>query len=307
MLRLIDAGSEGGRSACVVEIGPWLTGADELGIQSAVTGLADTALSYASTAATPGHLNVTLGLQVDFWRDPPPPGSRLTAAGLMQMQQGAVTLVHGQILLGDEILATASLRSMATPMPVARALPTGEAAPPVEPPSATADLAAAERAATGDDPVPAAPRIGVPAPAHLLQRISADDQPGDLAAVLALELATMCDTELVDVADGLVELRVVPPAAFERTVGVVHGGAVAALGQLAGAGAAQSALANGVRPRRLGVTIDYLRPTIVGEPLVIRAVVSHRSRRVILTDIDIFTDDGRRTARILERSVIDGP
>jgi uncharacterized protein (TIGR00369 family) len=307
LLQLVEARSGDGRSACSVEIGPWLAGAGELGIQAAATGLADTALSYAATATDPGDLNVTLGLHVDFWRSPPPAGARLTATGEVQARQGPATLVQGRILHGGEVLGTASLRAMAAPVP-----PGGAHRPPVAepagdgpgPPSPEAAVSGAELSLSPTERAFEAASPGAGAATHLLETISTEDQPGDLEEVLALDLATMSGAEVADVADGLVELRVLPPDTFERTAGVVHGGAVAALGQLAAACAQQTALPTGVRSLRLGVEVDFLRPTMVGEPLVIRAAVVHRSRRVVLTDVDVFTVEGRRTARLLERGVI---
>jgi uncharacterized protein (TIGR00369 family) len=128
---------------------------------------------------------------------------------------------------------------------------------------------------------------------------------GELGRVLELRLATMSGADLTAVGDGVVHLRVASPPEFERTVGIVHGGAVAALGQLAGAAAMQAVLPKGVRPRRLGVAIDYLRPTPVDDALLVTAEVVHHSRRVIITEVVLATLAGRPTARVTERAVIE--
>ncbi|MGD9798559.1 MAG: PaaI family thioesterase [Acidimicrobiia bacterium] len=283
LLRLTGVSSTDDRSTCEMDVGPWLLGAGELGIQAALTGFADTLLSYAATAPDPNDLNVTLGLHVDFWRDPPRPGTRLTGTAEVQHRQGSVALVHGRMLVGDEVLATASLRAMAAPAPPA-AVPTGAV------PAGAGGAGPARPDASG--PVPDADTPST-------------EPGGDLALVLALELATMGGTRVEHRPDGAVALRLVPPARFERTVGVVHGGAVAAIGQLASAAALHAALPAGVRPRRLSVAVDYLRPTPVGEPLVATARVTHRSRRVVLTEVELATTGGRTTARLVERSVIE--
>jgi uncharacterized protein (TIGR00369 family) len=115
----------------------------------------------------------------------------------------------------------------------------------------------------------------------------------------------MSGADLTAVGDGVVHLRVASPPEFERTVGIVHGGAVAALGQQAGAAAMQAVLPKGVRPRRLGVAIDYLRPTPVDDALLVTAEVVHHSRRVIITEVVLATLAGRPTARLTERAVIE--
>jgi uncharacterized protein (TIGR00369 family) len=298
LLRLVDASSADGRSACTMEVGDWLVGAGALGIQAAVTGFADCVLSYAATAPQPGDLNVTLGLQVDFWRAPPSIGSRLTGTAEVQSQQGAVALVLGRILEGDDVLATASLRAMTAPSPASGRLPS----PSPSPSHGTRSTPTGPSAARPDaDLAPANARSAGSGTAH--QPPLTGDR--DLAKVLALDLATMSGAEVVAVGEGTLRLRLVMPPTFERTVGIVHGGAVAAIGQLASAAAMQAALPVGVHPRRLSVTIDFLRPTLVGPPVEAVATVVHRSRRVIVMDVDLFTADGRRTARLTERAMIE--
>ena len=75
------------------------------------------------------------------------------------------------------------------------------------------------------------------------------------------------------------------------------------IGGLACAAALASAFP-GIRPRRLDVAVDYLRPIAIGQPAVVRARVVQRSRRIVKTHAEIVNADGKPTARIYETSVV---
>jgi uncharacterized protein (TIGR00369 family) len=279
LLRMLDASSEDGSSACEMEVGGWLAGMPPLGIHTAVTGFADCVLSYAAIPRGSKDQRVTLGLHVDFWRPPPAVGTRLTGTAELQSEHGPAALVLGRLLDGDQVLATASLRSMVVSAPLA---------------ASTSAPTAARPRAVPDPPVAAD---------HPNQPLLAPD----VERVLDLSREAIGATHLTLGSDGTgaVSMHLVPPPQLERTTGVVHGGAVVNIAQLASAASAQSVLPAGVYPRRLSATIDYLRPTLVGEALVATATVAHRSRRVLLVNVELRGADGRPTARFADRCVTD--
>jgi uncharacterized protein (TIGR00369 family) len=144
------------------------------------------------------------------------------------------------------------------------------------------------------------PRAGTPeqAPAEV-DHAGPGEHP--VSTVLDLPLARMCRLEIDRDEAGAVVLSAVAPPEFERNGGVVHGGAVAILGQLACAVGLEATAA-----RRTEVAVDYLRPTLVGKPCTLRAEVVHRSRRVAIVAGEILDESGRTTARFTETSMITG-
>jgi uncharacterized protein (TIGR00369 family) len=120
-----------------------------------------------------------------------------------------------------------------------------------------------------------------------------------VSTVLDLPVSRMCRLEIDREEAGAVVLSVVAPPEFERNGGVVHGGAVAILGQLACAVSLETAEA-----RRTELAVDYLRPTLVGQPCTLRAEVVHRSRRVAIVAGEIMDGSGRMTARFSETSIL---
>ena len=89
---------------------------------------------------------------------------------------------------------------------------------------------------------------------------------GFVETVLSLAAAHLCGLRLLRAGEGIVELAGRADAQLERTEGVVHGGAVPVLGQLACAAALASAFPEMPAPRRLDTNTEFLRPTLVEAP-----------------------------------------
>ncbi len=268
----VHAVGEGG-AVCACEVRSWLDGAAELGIQAAAVALADCALNYA-VAYRPreGRYPVSLGLRLDFWAPPPASGSRLTGTAEVEQAGGDAFLVRGRIEGPEGVVATATLRTLL----VANDARPGPAGPGSSP---TVEV--------------------VPGPA--------DPWPpaaGPVDAVLSLPAAGLADLRVHRVGDGIVELTARPGAPLERTEGVVHGGAVPILGQLAGAAALASAFPGAPAAFRLDTNTEFLRPTFVNAPITIRARVVHRSRRVAAIHAEVLNQDGKPTARVYETAML---
>jgi uncharacterized protein (TIGR00369 family) len=101
------------------------------------------------------------------------------------------------------------------------------------------------------------------------------------------------------IGEGVVEFAVEPQVQFERSQGIVHGGAVPIIGQLANTAALISAFP-ALLPTSLDITIQYLRPLFVAQPSSVRARVVHASRRVLMADAEIWNAAGKIVARIHE-------
>lgn len=267
-------GLEERTARCATEVTPWLAGTAELGIPAGALALADCLLSYGATSVRPAENVVTLSLGVELWGSPSRVGTRLTGSASVMPAEGPVLLVHGDIEAGGATVASCTLRAM---------IGRRDAAPP-----------------PAGDARPVTPIEIVPLPAG-----SWPPPAGPVDEVLALPAATAAGMACLRVGDGVVELSATPGPELARTAGSVHGGAVPILGELACAAALASAFP-GVRPRRLGVRVDYLRPTAVGRPAVLRARIVHRSRRVVMTHAEICNAEGKPTARIYDTSVIAG-
>jgi uncharacterized protein (TIGR00369 family) len=262
---------EPGVATAAIEVTPWLAGTAELGIPAGALAFADCLLSYAASSMHSGMNTMTLGLRVELWRAPPPMGARLAGSASVMPAEGPALLVRGDIDADGVTVASATLRSLTAP----RAVPTRRQDAR---PSASVDLVALPAGAWAP-------------PAGLIDH------------VLELPAAAVAGLECVRVGDGVVELTTTPGPELSRTEGTVHGGATPVIGELGCAAALASAF-NRVRFRRLDVSVDYLRPTLIGQPAVVRARVVHRGRRVVKTHAEIVNADGKATARIYETSVI---
>ncbi len=277
-LEVIDLAPD--RAECAVTVGPWLEGASALGIPAAVAALADMVLMYAaSTRAPKGSMPVTAAMRVDLWSEPPEVGTRLVGRATVEAVEGDVLLVTAGIDDGGSRVATGSIRSMLIPYAVPRP-GTGPAAPAVPGP-------------------PDAPLEGT----RSAGTWGASDGTGP-EAVLALPAAQLVGLEMSLAGDGMVELRATPSDHLERSGGVVHGGAIPMLGALASSVLFAAVLPEGVGTRRLDMTTDYLRPTLVDTPVVIRSRSVHRSRRLIKCHSVIMGRDGKPTAHIYETAAL---
>jgi uncharacterized protein (TIGR00369 family) len=271
-LRVIDAGE--GRATCSTEVTPWLAGTPEEGIQAGVAALADCLLSYgAATLLSPGLIPVTLSMRLDFCDLPPPLGSCLEGDAEVVPSGGDVLLVQGTIAGPDGLVASGSLRSMLVPPVPERKTPEAPPAPVIStvPPLVGADSVRSSR----------------------------------LEAVLSLDAWKLAGIEDARASDHTIEITLRPAGELERSNGVVHGGAVPVLGQLAAAAAVAVSMPERPGARTLDTTCEYLRPTPVGAPLTVRARVVHRSRRVVMTHVEMTGESGKPMSRVYETLELD--
>ena len=252
-------------AACSSDVSGWLAGTPELGIQAGAAAFADCVLMYAATrCAMPGLMPVTVNMRLDFWRHPPALGTRMGArAAIVEPAESELLLVRGELQGPDGIVASATARSMLVP----GAAPTAKT-----------------QEALGAHSSPAKPW------AH---------PSSALDPVLALPVSRQIGLEAIRVGDDVVELAAVPDPTLDRTRGVVHGGAVPVIGQLGCAAVLQLAMP-GVHARRLDTTVEYLRPTLVNQPVRIRASITHQSRRLATTHAEIVSASGKPSARVSE-------
>ncbi len=263
LVRLDKAGA-----ACSSDVGSWLEGTPEAGIPAAVVALADAALSYGASARTPvGLMPVTLGMRVDFWGPPPSVGTQLSGQADTAPIGEDVLFVRGEFSATPDVVATAVLRALLVPD-------------------------ARQPAATS----PSQPDRGATAQPSIRPQFFPSDPVNRLLSLPAAELAGLTP---IAIGDGSVEIGVHPHEQFERSAGIVHGGAVPIIGQLANALALASAYPTLVA-RRLDITTEYLRPLFVGQPACVRARITHNSRRVLVTDAEIWNSADKLVARIHE-------
>jgi uncharacterized protein (TIGR00369 family) len=203
---------------------------------------------------------VSVGMRIQHWELPPGVGSTLQGSASMLTENGAMMLTGGEASAGGRTIATGTLQSIAVPRAGASEVSGG------------VDHAGPERQAP-DNPV---------------------------STLLDLPLSRMCRLAVEREEDRAFVLSAVAPPEFERNGGVVHGGAVAILGQLACA----VGLGSGNKARRTELAVDYLRPTFVGRPCTLRAGMVHRSRRVAIVAGEILDGSGRMTARFTETSIL---
>jgi uncharacterized protein (TIGR00369 family) len=276
-LHVVDATD--GRATVSSGVTPWLAGTPELGVQAGVVALADCVLSFGASSLDSGRQPVTLTMHLDFWREPPRVGSRLTGTAAVDVTDGEVVLVSGRIEDADGIVATATLRSML----VAFGGGAGNAG---------------ERSSRPSTQVPVIETVTFPAAPW-------SEPAGAIEAVTELAAWKLAGIEVQQIGDGVVDLTARPPVELERTEGVVHGGAVPILGQLAVEAALATAVP-GVDARRLDLSAEYLRPTPIGEPMQVRARVVHRSRRVAMVHAELLNSQGKPTARVYESVALGG-
>ncbi len=281
-LEILDVG-EGG-AVCSSEVRPWLEGTEELGIQAATVALADCVLNYSATHLLSGDsFPVSLGLRLDYWRLPPALGTGLTGHASLEAAVGDALLIRGRVEGPEGVLATATLRSMLVP----RGGPTGGAS------RSTVAMRELVPLPTDPWPQPAGP-AGPARPAEWVDPVE---------AVLSLPASRLAGIRALRIGNGIVELAGRAGDQLERTIGVVHGGAVPVLGQLGCAAALASAFPDAAAPRRLDTNTEFLRPTLVDAPITIRARVVHRSRRVVVTHAEIVNEEGKPTARVYETAM----
>jgi uncharacterized protein (TIGR00369 family) len=119
-------------------------------------------------------------------------------------------------------------------------------------------------------------------------------------AIVASPLATLLGIETVEVAPDLVRVRL-PFRSEVTTVGdLVHGGAIAALIDVAATAAFWTGadLARNPRGTTIGFTVNFLAPARSSE-LIANARVVQRGRSISVGEIDVTGVDGRPVARAL--------
>ncbi len=281
----VQAAGEG-TAECRTEVLPWLDGTPELGIHAGVAGLMDIVLSYAaSTSATATEMFVSLGMRIQAWEIPPPAGTRLSGSASVQTAHGGVVLTSGRIIADGVTVASGTLQSMSVPRIVPTSLAGGEPARA----TAAAPLQSSQRAGL----VHASPDLRVRSP-----------NAESLSEVVELPVSTMCGLRMERANGDQISLGVVPPPSFERTGGVVHGGAVPILGQLACAALIAATVDPDREARRTEFAVDYLRPAFIGRQYTLTAAVVHRSRRVMIIAGEVLDETGRMTSRYSETSIL---
>jgi len=275
-----------GIAQCRSEVLPWLEGTPELGIHAGVAGLMDIVLSYAaSTAATETEMFVSLGMRIQHWETPPPVGTTLNGTASVQTAHRGMVLTGGRITAGELTVASGTLQSMTAPRVASVAGDAGDGRARQIPRTAPHDSQIRS--------TPASPESYGSSPNEKL-----------LSQVLELPVSRMCDLG-VEGGDGdQISLAVVPPPSFERTGGVIHGGAVPILGQLACTALIAGTLEPDREARRIEFAVDYLRPAFVEKPYTLTAAVIHRSRRVMIIAGEILDETGKMTSRYSETSIL---
>jgi uncharacterized protein (TIGR00369 family) len=275
-----------GIAECRTNVLPWLGGTPELGIHAAAAGLMDIVLSYAaSTAATETEMFVSLGMRIQHWEAPPPVGTTLTGCASVLTDHAGMTLSSGRIQAGGVTFASGTLQSMSVPR-IPGASPSGH------------DRSREDRAAVSEDT--RAPGVGQ-ASSESHSRPREDES---VAAILELPVSAMCGLRVERASPNQIDIAVVAPPSFERTGGVIHGGALPILGQLACAALIARTLDRGCEARRTEFAVDYLRPAFVGRPYALTAGVVHRSRRVMIVAGEVLDETGRLVSRYSETSIL---
>ena len=119
-------------------------------------------------------------------------------------------------------------------------------------------------------------------------------------AIVASPLARLLGLALVSAEPDLVRVRL-PYRAEVTTVGdLVHGGAVAALVDVAATAVAwtRADLARGPRGTTIGLTLSYLAPAR-GRDLVATATVIQRGSSIVVCEVTVADDAGTATTRAL--------
>jgi uncharacterized protein (TIGR00369 family) len=112
--------------------------------------------------------------------------------------------------------------------------------------------------------------------------------------LLDLPITARLGIACIEAAEGRGHLRVPPQADLANSVGSMHGGAVALLGDFTCA----VALATSGVVAPLWIQIDYLRPVLMTGSSEFAAGVSRRSRRTALVDGEVIGPGGATCARI---------
>ena len=125
-----------------------------------------------------------------------------------------------------------------------------------------------------------------------------------MTGILGGGLATACGARLVAGDERSLTMTLVPVAELGRSHGVMHGGAIAAIGALGIAATRERLLTPGARWRHLDARVDFLREIPMARTLEVRASARHLGRRLALFEAELIAADGRLAATARETVVI---
>lgn len=99
-----------------------------------------------------------------------------------------------------------------------------------------------------------------------------------------------------DFADGVASLRLVIDERHLRSQGIVHGGVLATLVDVALGASAATTLPDGHDLVTAQLNMNFLKPVRVGDELTATGTVLHRGRRTAVSQVQITTADGTAVA-----------
>ena len=102
--------------------------------------------------------------------------------------------------------------------------------------------------------------------------------------------------ELVELEEGRVVMTLRTDERFHNPMGTLHGGVMTDLADAAMGVATMSTLADGESFTTLEVKMNFIRPVVEGE-ITAEAMVVHRGRTVVLTDVVVRNQSGKEVAR----------
>jgi uncharacterized protein (TIGR00369 family) len=120
-----------------------------------------------------------------------------------------------------------------------------------------------------------------------------------------LSICHELDIACLEATEGRARLRVPPADELANSVGSMHGGAIALLGDFTGAVALSTLRGpHSADARRLWTQIDYLRPIRMTGTTEFAADLSWRSRRVAMVEGEVTAPGATTAARIRQASLI---
>jgi uncharacterized protein (TIGR00369 family) len=266
-MRVEDA--QPGQVTVVAEFPGWVDDLVAASLAGPVASIADLAGGFSVLTTLPaGRVTVTSQLRVDF-------------VGAIEASPGVWSCHAACVYLSDEVgLSHGEVRNASGEL-VGRSTLWAAVidSPPVRP--APSPLPTIERRPHGLVCPSAQPLLGRP---------------------VVTELGVVC----LEAESGRCRLQVPPREELANSVGSMHGGATALLGDFAGAVALASLDPSGLpSARRLWLQVDYLRPVIMSEGACqVTAAVSWRSRRLALVDGEVIGGAGATSARIRLASLL---
>ncbi|HXV93820.1 MAG TPA: PaaI family thioesterase [Pseudonocardia sp.] len=244
------------------------------------------------TALGPGRVPATSDLMLDVVRPPDPGSEGIVVRSRLVHEGGAQGLSEATIEDTDgHLLGRATARCVIVDVP----------GPLPDPPHGA--LAWPEY--PGPHPFER-PAEGEVLPQDLWDRTSGIDilrgwQHGSLPRS---PLASLLGAELRDVEDGAVTYAMPASRWFCGMQGALYGGCLALFADHAVHGAVQSVLPGGHAWATLDLTVRFLRPLVPGtDPLIARARVVHRGRRLAVVAVEI-AQSGVRPAMLADASLM---